>query len=311
MVAFFACCLGQPPAQRAASAAGASMIASSDFQLMQEDGGLPTTLAAGSAPGESGVSILKVRFQGGAHYSATPRQHLVWFHMSSQARFDCRIGDRTLRHEPMSGALAICPAGVDSAAHAGQSIDAMVVAVDPRRFALAAAEGAALDVRLDERFSGHDRTLLELARLLALESADDYPDGPLFWNDVASGFVDRLVARHASASKGGVRGRFGNNVLERLRQHVMAHLDEPVSVEALANIACLSPFHFARVFSQSVGMTPHRYVVRLRVQRAVELVREGRSGLAEIAARTGFADQSHLSRWVRRVHGVCLTQLTD
>jgi AraC family transcriptional regulator len=45
------------------------------------------------------------------------------------------------------------------------------------------------------------------------------------------------------------------------------------------------------------------------VQRATELVRDGPLGLAEIAARTGFADQSHLSRWVRRVHGVPLTRL--
>jgi hypothetical protein len=68
-------------------------------------------------------------------------------------------------------------------------------------------------------------------------------------------------------------------------------------------------FHFTRVFTRSVGMTPHRYVVHLRLQRAIELVREGQSGLAEIAVRTGFADQSHLSRWVRRVHGVPPTQL--
>jgi AraC family transcriptional regulator len=63
------------------------------------------------------------------------------------------------------------------------------------------------------------------------------------------------------------------------------------------------------VFTRSVGITPHRYVVHQRLQRAVELLRDGRSGLAEIAASTGFADQSHLSRWVRRVHGVSPTQL--
>jgi AraC family transcriptional regulator len=45
-------------------------------------------------------------------------------------------------------------------------------------------------------------------------------------------------------------------------------------------------------------MSPHRYVVHQRLQRAIELMREGRSGLADIAASTGFADQSHLSRWV-------------
>ena len=84
----------------------------------------------------------------------------------------------------------------------------------------------------------------------------------------------------------------------------MAHLDEPIEVAALAGLAGRSPFHFTRVFSQSVGMSPHRYVVHLRLERAIELMRDGQSGLAEIAASTGFADQSHLSRWVRRVHGV-------
>ena len=106
-----------------------------------------------------------------------------------------------------------------------------------------------------------------------------------------------------------MRGRLGKRVLERLRDYVMAHLDEPIEVAALADLAGRSPYHFSRVFSRSVGISPHRYVVHLRLQRAIELIRDGRSSLAEIAARTGFADQSHLSRWVRRVHGVTLTQV--
>jgi len=123
--------------------------------------------------------------------------------------------------------------------------------------------------------------------------------------------VDRLVGRHASPAKPQRRGRLGPRTLARLREHVVAHLDQPVDVEALAGIACLSPFHFSRMFVRSVGMTPHRYVVHLRVQRAVELAREGRYDLAEIAARTGFADQSHLSRWIRRVHGVPPSNLAN
>jgi AraC family transcriptional regulator len=118
-----------------------------------------------------------------------------------------------------------------------------------------------------------------------------------------------LVARHTSGFGCRVRGMLGKDVLVRLRDYVDAHLDEPIEVAALARIAGRSPFHFSRVFARSVGITPHRWVVHLRLRRAIELVREGRSGLAEIAARTGFADQSHLSRWVRRVNGVSLTQL--
>ena len=54
-------------------------IGISALYLAQGDGGLPTTLATGSAPGENGVSVFSLRFRGGLHFSATPRQHLIWF----------------------------------------------------------------------------------------------------------------------------------------------------------------------------------------------------------------------------------------
>ena len=113
-----------------------------------------------------------------------------------------------------------------------------------------------------------------------------------------------------SVRKGLPRGKLGKDVLDRLKGYVVAHLDQPIEVGALAKIAGRSPFHFTRMFARSVGMTPYRYVVHLRLQRAFELLRERRHGLADIAAATGFADQSHLSRWVRRVHGVSPTELT-
>jgi AraC family transcriptional regulator len=279
----------------------------SELCVAQEDGGLPTALLAGSAPGESGVSVLSARFQGGMHFSATPRKHHVFFQLSGQAR--CRISDRTLSHEPQTGALAICPTGADYCAEANASVEAILVAIDPGKLALAAAEGAALDAQLIERLTGYDQALLDLARVLASESANGYPNGPLFWNETASAMLGGLLAGHTSNFDRRVRGALGKDVLRRLRNYIMAHLDEPIEVAALAGVAARSEFHFTRVFTRSVGMTPHRYVVHRRLQRAVELLRDGRSSLAEIAASTGFADQSHLSRWVRRVYGVSPTQI--
>jgi len=282
----------------------------SELCFAQQDGGLPTTLGVGSAPGESGVFVLNARFQGGMHCSATPRRHHIFFQVSEQAHFECRIADRTLSHEPQVGSLAICPTGADYCADAIGSVEAIFVAIDPGKLALAAAEDSALEAQLIERFSGYDQTLLNSARDLVSESANGYPNGPLFWNEIASAFLAGLLVRHTSHVDGRVRGALGRDVLPRLRDYIMAHLDEPIEVAALAGIAGRSEFHFTRVFTRSVGMTPHRYVVHQRLQRAVELLRDGRSSLAEIAASTGFADQSHLSRWIRRVHGVSPTQLT-
>jgi AraC family transcriptional regulator len=244
------------------------MIGVAGFNLTQGDGCLPTTLAVGSAPGESGVSVLSLRFRDGAHFSATTQQHLVWF--VSPVRVDCRMAGRTLRHEAPAGSLAICPAGIDCAADAEESVDALLVAIDPGQLALAAAEDSALEARLNERLSGSDQALFDLARALAVESAAGYPNGPLYWNEVAGGFIDGLVARHTSGFGCRERGMLGKDVLVRLRDYVDAHLDEPIEVAALARIAGRSPFHFSRVFARSVGITPHRWVVHLRLRRAIE-----------------------------------------
>jgi AraC family transcriptional regulator len=265
-----------------------------EYYLTQEDGSFPTILAGGSARGESGVSVLSLRFLQGLHFRATTQQHLVWF--QSPVQIECRMADRTLWHEAPAGSLAICPAGMECAADAGQNVDAIIVAINPARFALAAAEDSTPEAQLIERLCGHDEPLLDLARILVAESADDYREGSLFWSEVASNFIDGLIARHTSECTTRARGTLGKDVLKRLKDYVFAHIDEPIEVSALASIAGRSQFHFSRVFARSVGMTPHRYVVHLRLQRAIELVREGQSSFAEIAARTGFADQSHLSR---------------
>ena len=107
------------------------------------------------------------------------------------------------------------------------------------------------------------------------------------------------------------RGLLGKDVLGRIRDYIMAHLEEPIEVAKLAAIAGRSSFHFTRIFARTVGVTPHRYIVRLRLQCAIELIRDRQHGLAEIALRTGFSDQSHLTRWMQRVHGASLTQLVS
>jgi AraC family transcriptional regulator len=251
-----------------------------------------------------------MRFQRGLDFSATTGQHLVWFQLSPHLRLDCRIGGQRLRHEATAGSLAICPAGIDSSAETDTCADLLLIAIRPEQLALAAAEDSAIDARLLERLSGYDRELLKFARALALESAESYPNGPLFWNEAASNLVCRLVSGHTSMPCRLSRSTLGKRSLQRIKDYVVAHLAEPIEVTKLAELAGRSPFHFSRVFARSVGMTPHRYVVHLRLRAAIERVRAGRIGLAEIAAETGFADQSHLSRWVRRVHGVSPSELS-
>jgi transcriptional regulator GlxA family with amidase domain len=87
-------------------------------------------------------------------------------------------------------------------------------------------------------------------------------------------FIEGLLLRHTSKFKGLPRRRLNKEVLGRLTDYIVAHLDEHIKAGALAKIAGRSPFHFTRIFARSVGMTPYRYVVHLRLQRALELMRD-------------------------------------
>ena len=87
---------------------------------------------------------------------------------------------------------------------------------------------------------------------------------------------------------------------------------EPISLEELADAAGLSPFHFARQFKTATGHPPHEYLIRLRVDRARELMRREREWtMAAVAQDAGFADQSHMARHFKRVLGVTPRQFAD
>jgi AraC-like DNA-binding protein len=102
-----------------------------------------------------------------------------------------------------------------------------------------------------------------------------------------------------------IRGGLPPRVMRRVREYIDAHLDEKISIGSLADAIGLSMFHFARAFKQSEGVTPHDYLVRRRVARAMELRADTNIPLSEIAMAVGFSDQSHCARRFREIVGVC------
>jgi len=91
--------------------------------------------------------------------------------------------------------------------------------------------------------------------------------------------------------------------IERVLGHIHEHLGQPLTLAELAEIAGLSLWRFATVFREQVGSSPHRYICRLRVERAQALIREGVPP-ATAASEAGFYDQSHLSRHFKSMCGM-------
>ena len=93
-------------------------------------------------------------------------------------------------------------------------------------------------------------------------------------------------------------------MLARIEDYVAANLEGDFGIRELAALAGLSRFQFARAFRASVGSSPHRFVMARRIERARAMLDHTDRALHEIAAATGFSDQSHLTREIKRRYGL-------
>jgi AraC family transcriptional regulator len=93
--------------------------------------------------------------------------------------------------------------------------------------------------------------------------------------------------------------------LRAVVEYIEERLDAGPTLEQMAAVARLSPFHFARQFKASTGLPPHQYVIARRIERAKQLLQGGGGlTLAQVAARAGFSNQSHFSHHFKRLVGV-------
>ncbi|MDL5155611.1 helix-turn-helix transcriptional regulator [Actinomycetospora termitidis] len=125
---------------------------------------------------------------------------------------------------------------------------------------------------------------------------------------VAESLAQALGAQLLLGSSGDARdvgppGRLSARTLGRVVDHLHAHLGERVTLDDMARQANLSRFHFLRLFAATTGTTPHRYLTDLRMERAAEMLRSGRYGVAAVAASCGYASTSRFTAVFRERYG--------
>ncbi len=148
-----------------------------------------------------------------------------------------------------------------------------------------------------------DPLLSQIVTALAQESEGGFGDRILI-ESLGTALCIRIAQRFIGRLPLPTSGGLSAERLQRVRDYVEAHLDEELSLTVLADIACLSPYHFSRSFKEAAGVGPQRYVIQRRVERAKRLMRQTHQPLALIALEAGFADQSHFTIAFRREIGV-------
>ena len=113
-----------------------------------------------------------------------------------------------------------------------------------------------------------------------------------------------LRALHLRVCGDSLRQQGGTLDISRLDAHIQQNLARRITVAELAQVACLSPSHFHAQFKDSVGLTPHQYLLKSRLDRASRLLRESPLPLVRIAEECGFSSQSALTTATRRYLGL-------
>jgi len=184
-----------------------------------------------------------------------------------------------------------------------QTYNEVSLIINPQFVADVVRDGLAADrIEFVSRHSIVDSVIADFATTFRAELSADAPNGVMYAETLTVGLVLHLLANYGVAKPKvpSPRGKLNAFQLRAVLECIESQLGDDVSLLTLARHAHISPFHFARLFRATVGVSPHQFVLRLRLERAVGFMKAGRMTLAEIAMECGFHDQPHFTRAFQR-----------
>ena len=226
------------------------------------------------------------------------------------------VGQAWVRRQLKRGDIFVTrsktPYELDWKSPVGEELDFIIIhlAVDQFLAALEAVyPGKADEVEVVD-FFGRDEALAHLCFACAEMLSTRVPGKSERVTALMQLFAAYLVEKYTDAVSENPEHRGGLPIgkLRKVEDYVGERLAEDISVEALADLVELSPFHFSRVFKQATGMSPLQFVTRERIVHAQKLIRETSRSLIEIALEVGYTSPSHFAQVFRRVIGVAPTE---
>lgn len=94
-----------------------------------------------------------------------------------------------------------------------------------------------------------------------------------------------------------------HRAIKKARDYIIDKFADNINLQELAEVTALSPFHLNRLFKKQIGIPPHEFQNQIRIEKACKLIAQ-RKAFSDIALETGFADQSHFTRFFKRYIGV-------
>lgn len=252
------------------------------------------------------INLEPGRAENAGPYTAMQTHHILlrMCEPSQQTRLAWKANGRRRDQRFEQGQMILNPAGLLTEPQWNHNVRLEVLAIDLSHLLNPSQFDASAGVELVPNYGFRDPLLSNLLESITREQLAPHPD-TLYCESMASAVAAHLLHRYATRPSVPVpRGGLSEPQLRLIEEYLRAHLSRSVRLDELAALVGLSSSHLVRLFRRSTGRPPHQHLMRLRLHRAAELLRHSQLTIAEIAAQTGFADQSHLTRLFTQQMGV-------
>jgi AraC family transcriptional regulator len=208
------------------------------------------------------------------------------------------------RFEYAAGGMVLCRRHVNALVRSDEGIWALSFEIsDVALREIAEEKNAEVELQSSSRLE--DPRIGALMAAANAERAAGFPSGRLFLESVEMALAAVLVRGYAVARYSLRRNRGGLSParLRNVTEFIRSQIGEDLSLQKMAEVAGLSVTHFSSMFRESVGESPHQFVLRQRVQHGKELLRAREMRMLDVAMECGFKTQQHFARVFRNMQG--------
>ena len=257
-------------------------------------------LLSGDRAGWNNLNLIYELEPAGEMPAAILEQHAIMICLGDfRASFE--IKGNCWQHEHYTtGDIVIFPAGeVFPKVQIDRAVPLIELFLSPETLNNASYEAVkSKKVELSPQFKLRDPLIQQMGLALKTELEIGGVDSQAYADSMATALSMHLLRRYSSQPPQ-IKEYCGGLPLYKLKavtEYIHAHLDQNLTLTELAAIANLSTHYFASLFKQSTGFAPHQYVVKCRLEKAKQLLRQTNLPIIEIAQEVGFQNQSHFTR---------------